>query len=132
MTKNPLLLSLLALLFVGLLACEAPQSMANSEPIVVDERMQEARVTRARTDMRTLQMGLERFHIDNGVYPRPKTWEADLSGTYIQTMTKDPWEREYIYSVPGSDGRAFDLLTYGRDGKPGGEGPDADLSVWDD
>jgi len=39
---------------------------------------------------------------------------------------KDPWNHAYVYRVPG-DGRAFDLLSLGKDGQPGGESVDADI-----
>lgn len=39
----------------------------------------------------------------------------------------DQWGNEFIYKKPGTNGRVFDLLSYGADGKPGGEGWDADI-----
>ena len=39
---------------------------------------------------------------------------------------KDMWGNPYVYTVPGSQGRPFDLTTLGADGKPGGEGRDRD------
>jgi general secretion pathway protein G len=43
----------------------------------------------------------------------------------------DPWGRPYLYFSPGADGRAFEVMTYGRDGRSGGAGEDADLSSID-
>jgi general secretion pathway protein G len=40
----------------------------------------------------------------------------------------DPWGRTYLYMIPGPEGRAYEVLTYGADGLPGGEGEDRDLS----
>ncbi|MGS0758024.1 type II secretion system protein GspG [Roseateles sp. GG27B] len=44
-------------------------------------------------------------------------------------MPKDPWKNDYQYRSPGEHGE-YDLLSYGRDGRPGGEGEDADLVSW--
>jgi general secretion pathway protein G len=40
----------------------------------------------------------------------------------------DPWGRSYVLVTPGTNGRDFDVLSYGRDGAPGGEGEDADVT----
>ena len=40
---------------------------------------------------------------------------------------KDPWGRAYIIAVPGSDGRDFDIISYGADGQQGGEGENKDV-----
>lgn len=104
-------------------------------------RPDEARVTVARTDLRTISAALKMYRLDNGDYPTteqglaalmqkptapplPTNWAA---GGYLEQVPVDPWGRAYVYRNPGSAG-SFDLLSYGRDGKPGGEGLDADLS----
>ena len=38
----------------------------------------------------------------------------------------DPWGKPYVYKVPGQKWD-FELLSYGRDGRPGGNGEDADI-----
>ncbi len=45
-------------------------------------------------------------------------------------MPKDPWNREYIYLSPGVH-EEFDILSYGADGAPGGEGKNADIKSWE-
>ena len=40
---------------------------------------------------------------------------------------KDSWKNDIQYVIPGADGRAFDLYSFGADGKEGGEGNDADI-----
>jgi len=40
-------------------------------------------------------------------------------------MPKDPWNNVYQYASPGANGRDYDIISYGRDGKPGGEGYDS-------
>ena len=51
------------------------------------------------------------------------------SDGYLKSLPKDPWGNPYLYASPGADGRDYDIITYGRDGKPGGEGYDADIST---
>jgi general secretion pathway protein G len=50
-------------------------------------------------------------------------------GGYLPKVPKDPWENTYIYIAPGAHGD-FDLLSYGPDCEPGGEGNDADIGNW--
>jgi general secretion pathway protein G len=40
----------------------------------------------------------------------------------------DPWGATYMYLVPGPDGHAFEVASYGADGQPGGSGDAADAS----
>ena len=56
--------------------------------------------------------------------PEPRAWASD---GYLPEMPTDPWNRPYIYRSPGRNS-AFDLLSYGKDGKEGGEDLDADLT----
>ena len=62
------------------------------------------------------------------VDPAPTNWKA---GGYLeaQTVRKDPWGNDYQYLNPGLHGEV-DVLSFGRDGQPGGEGPDADIGSW--
>ena len=45
-------------------------------------------------------------------------------------MPRDPWGNPYQYLNPGNH-EEIDIYTLGRDGRPGGEGPDADIGNWD-
>ena len=45
------------------------------------------------------------------------------------TLPKDPWTNEYKYASPGQHG-AYDVWSYGADGKEGGEGTDKDITSW--
>lgn len=104
-------------------------------------RPDEARVTVAKTDLRTISAALKMYRLDNGDYPTteqglaalsrkptteplPRNWSGE---GYLAQVPVDPWGRPYAYQYPGSTG-GFDLSSLGKDGKPGGEGLDADLS----
>jgi general secretion pathway protein G len=104
-------------------------------------RPDEARVTVARTDIRTIASSLEMYRLDNRRYPStaqglealvarpvappaPSNW---ASGGYLAQLPVDPWGNPYVYRSPG-DGAPYELISLGADGQPGGEGVDADLS----
>ncbi len=94
----------------------------------------------ARAQIEALAKSLDQYRIDCGHYPtseqglgalvtRPAQ-EQSWSGPYLaKAVPKDPWGRDYQYVFPGRHGE-YDLLSYGRDGKPGGDGEDADLVSW--
>ncbi|HEX4583384.1 MAG TPA: type II secretion system major pseudopilin GspG [Burkholderiaceae bacterium] len=108
-------------------------------------RTDDARVAAARQDIATLMNALKLYRLDNGRYPTteqglralvekptvdpvPPNWKA---GGYLDspTVRKDPWGNDYQYLNPGLHGE-IDVLSFGRDGQPGGEGPDADIGSW--
>jgi general secretion pathway protein G len=106
-------------------------------------RPDEARVAKARQDMRAIEAALNLYRLDNFAYPttdqglaalieRPVTdpvpgnWK---SGGYLDRMPMDPWGRPYLYLAPGEHDE-LDLMTYGADGQAGGDGPNADLGSW--
>ena len=98
----------------------------------------EVKVTRAQID--ALEKTLDQFRIDSGHYPsseqglaalvmRPAN-EAKWDGPYLKkAVPPDPWGHPYVYRMPGEHGE-FDLLSYGKDGTPGGEGEARDISNW--
>jgi general secretion pathway protein G len=106
------------------------------------ENVDKARVTRAQSDIRAIQTALDLYRLDNFKYPTTEQGLQALvkqpadptitnyrSGGYLPSLPKDPWNNIYLYASPGADGREYDIITYGRDGKPGGEGYDADIST---
>ena len=104
-------------------------------------RPDEARRTVAEADLKTISAALKMYRLDNSDYPtteqglqalvkkpttapQPRIWPEE---GYLAQMPEDPWGRPYGYRSPGASGRGFDLLSLGKDGKPGGEGVDADI-----
>jgi general secretion pathway protein G len=105
------------------------------------ENVDRARVARAQSDIRAIQTALDLYRLDNFKYPTTEQGllalvkqPADPSITnyraegYLPGVPKDPWNSPYQYSSPGADGKPYEVLTFGRDGKPGGDGYDADIS----
>ncbi len=96
-------------------------------------------VTTAKAQIDALEKALDQYRLDTGHYPasdaglavlvnRPAN-EPRWSGPYLRkAVPLDPWGKAYIYRYPGAQGGDYDLLSYGKDGQPGGSGEDADLS----
>ena len=95
----------------------------------------EVQVARAQID--ALEKALDQYRLDTSHYPsteqgldalmtKPAS-EARWQGPYLKrSAPPDPWGRPYVYRAPGAKGE-FEVISYGRDGKPGGAGEDADI-----
>ncbi|MDZ4075204.1 MAG: type II secretion system major pseudopilin GspG [Hylemonella sp.] len=95
----------------------------------------------AKSQIEAFSRALGAYRIDTGSYPsseeglsalvnRPadSVRAAKWNGPYLEkTAPPDPWGKPYLYTSPGSKGD-FDLLSYGKDGQPGGTGDAADVS----
>jgi general secretion pathway protein G len=109
-------------------------------PNVLD-RADDARATAAKTDVNNLMQALKLYKLDNQRYPSgeqglqalvarpaaapvPTNWKP-----YIEKLPNDPWGRPYQYLNPGVKGE-IDVMSFGADGQPGGEGKDADIGSW--
>jgi len=105
-------------------------------------RPDQARITAAESDIRSLANALDIYRLDNFVYPstdqglealvarpagfpEPKNYSPD---GYIKSLPTDPWGSPYIYE---RDGDIFALFSLGADGAEGGEGLNADISYQD-
>jgi general secretion pathway protein G len=75
----------------------------------------------AKSQVESFSRALGAYRIDVGSYPSTEEGLAALS------VPLDPWTRPYIYRSPGAKSD-FDLITYGKDGQPGGTGDAADVS----
>jgi general secretion pathway protein G len=109
-------------------------------PNVLD-RADDARATAARTDVNNLMQALKLYRLDNQRYPTaeqglqslvarpsappvPANWKP-----YLDKLPADPWGRPYQYLNPGVNGE-IDVMSFGADGQPGGEGKNADIGSW--
>jgi len=111
-------------------------------PRLLDEP-ERARRTSAATQIRSFEEALGMFRLDNGYYPSTEQGLEALvtqptigriptrykDGGYIRRIPNDPWGNPYVYLSPGVHGD-YDLLSYGADGQPGGEGDNADIANW--
>lgn len=92
----------------------------------------------AKAQIDALEKALDQYRLDTGRYPsnelglkalvdRPAS-EPKWLGPYLRkAVPLDPWGKPYVYKVPGEKGD-FDLVSYGKDGQPGGAGEAADIS----
>jgi len=95
-------------------------------------------VNAAKAQIDALEKALDQYRLDTGTYPtnelglnalvqRPPN-EAKWNGPYLRKgVPLDPWGKPYLYKMPGEKGD-YDLISYGKDGQPGGTGESADLS----
>ncbi|MBN3725616.1 type II secretion system major pseudopilin GspG [Burkholderia sp. Ac-20379] len=97
-----------------------------------------SQVTVARAQIDVLTKAIDNYRIDVGRFPTTeeglqalvvKPAGADRwNGPYLKKdVPLDPWGHPYVYQVPGTKGD-YAVISYGRDGQPGGSGEDADLS----
>lgn len=98
----------------------------------------------AKSQIEMLGAALDAYRLDNGHYPTTEQglvalWEkptvdppTNWRGPYLRKpVPLDPWGRSYMFFFPGqTNTNGYDLLTYGADGKPGGDGEDADITSW--
>ena len=109
-------------------------------------RPEQAKQVKAKVDIQGLETALKLYKLDNGSYPTTeqglealvsapdsgkaaKNWRE---GGYVEKgkIPKDPWGNDFVYLSPGTQGD-YDIISYGADGEPGGEGYDKDISNWD-
>lgn len=124
---------MVVLVIIGVLAALIVPNVLN--------RADDARISAARTDINNIMQSLRLYRLDNQRYPTadqglqalvirpdkapvPTNWKA-----YLERLPNDPWGQPYVYMNPGVRGE-IDVLSYGADGQPGGEGKDADVGSW--
>jgi len=91
-------------------------------------KVDEARVTKAKADIATLESGLDLYRLDSGIYPSteqglqalevkptitpiPMNWK----GPYQKRLPNDPWGEPYQYRNPGTHGN-IDIFSFGPNG----------------
>ena len=107
-------------------------------PKVMD-RPEQARLTKARQDIRALEAALNLYKLDNYVYPstdqglealvekpsspEPPNWKE---GGYVDRLPLDPWKQPYQYLSPGAHG-SIDIYSLGPDQAPSED----DIGNWE-
>jgi general secretion pathway protein G len=124
---------LVVLMIIGLFAAlVAPRMFRKSD---------QARVTAAHAQINSFMTALGAYKLDSGVFPTTEQGLQALrdrpagltqwDGPYLpQEIPVDPWGRPYVYKFPGEHGDEPDIISYGGDGQPGGEGLNADVVSW--
>ncbi|MBF0263871.1 MAG: type II secretion system major pseudopilin GspG [Gammaproteobacteria bacterium] len=107
-------------------------------------RADDARITKAKADITSLETALDLYQLDNHQFPSTNQGIQALvskpsdepvpqnykQGGYIKSLPKDPWGNEYLYLQPGIHNVNYDLYTLGADGIDGGTGSNADIGNW--
>lgn len=109
-------------------------------------RADDARSVKAKVDIASIETSLKMYRLDNGHYPtteqgllalieKPATEPIPVNWNekgYLekQRVPKDPWGKGYLYLSPGVNDE-YDVISYGADGAPGGEGKNKDINSWE-
>lgn len=98
----------------------------------------QARVARAKSDIKAVASALDMYKLDNYKYPtteqglealvnKPESAKSWPEGGYLKKVPNDPWETPFVYISP-AEGAPYEVISYGSDGQEGGEGYAADIS----
>ncbi len=103
-------------------------------------RGEKAKVDTTNIALKNTAGALDQYKLDNGHYPtmqegglealikQPEAAKNWLPGGYVKGgYPKDSWDNDFQYIIPGTEGRPYDLYSFGADGKEGGEANDSDL-----
>lgn len=124
---------LVVMVIIGLLAAfVAPRYFGQIE---------RSKIQIAKAQIESFEKGLDQYRIDTGHYPSTEAGlvalfvqpasEPNWHGAYLKKgMAADPWNHPFVYRSPGSDGREYEVVSYGADGQQGGTDEDADIANW--
>ena len=104
-----------------------------------------ARIAACRNQIETFRLALQSYFLDCGQFPTEAQglqalWEKPTlspipsrwDGPYVdRQIPKDPWGGDFVYKNPGEKNLPFTVISYGADGKMGGEGMNAEIHSWD-
>ena len=98
----------------------------------------------AKAQIQVFSSAIDTYHMGTGRYPTQaqglealvrKPTQEPVPENYPEsgylngrTIPPDPWKHPYIYLIPGRQNEPFEVLSYGADGEPGGDGANADIS----
>jgi general secretion pathway protein G len=99
------------------------------------------RKTAARAQINAYLTALGSYKLDTGIYPTTEQGLEALrvkpegvnnwQGPYTdKEIGNDSWGHPFVYRFPGEHGDDPDIISYGADGQPGGDGINADILSW--
>lgn len=101
-------------------------------PSVIN-RPDQARLTKVKNDILTIESAIDLYKLDNGDYPSNdeglEKLIEDKENLYLKRLPLDPWNNPYQYANPGAN-LVFDIFTLGSDNKTGGAGSSKDIGNW--
>lgn len=124
---------LVVLVIIGLLA-------ALVGPVLY-QRINPAKQSVARAQIENFMDSLDTYYLDVGKFPTSQQGlialrlrqegDSKWSGPYLKKdIPPDPWGNQFVYRSPGRNG-GYEVISYGADGKEGGEGDNADITSWE-
>jgi general secretion pathway protein G len=124
---------LVVMIIIGLLAALVGPRFIRQE--------EKAKIKATKAQIELFGTALDTFRLDVGRYPRAEEGLEALrtkpgglerwDGPYLKKeLPLDPWGKAYLYKSPGEHG-PFDIISYGADGAPGGEGDNRDITSWE-
>jgi general secretion pathway protein G len=124
---------LVVMIIIGLLAALVGPRFIRQE--------EKAKIKATKAQIELLGTALDTFRLDVGRYPSSEEGLEALrtkpgglerwDGPYLKKeVPLDPWGKAYAYRSPGEHG-PFDIVSYGADGAPGGEGDNRDITSWE-
>lgn len=108
-------------------------------------RTDDAMRAATKVQISNIENALQLYKLDNGYMPsteqglkalveRPQSGPTASNwkrGGYLSKVPVDPWGRDYTYTAPSTRGGEYEIISFGADGKPGGDGKNADIVSWD-
>lgn len=124
---------LVVLVIIGLLAALVGPTLYH--------RIKPAKQAAARAQISNFMTALDSYFVDVGSYPTAQQGLQALrtkpegvsnwQGPYLKKeVPDDPWGHPYVYRSPGRNG-GYEIVSYGADGREGGNGDNADINSWD-
>jgi len=104
-------------------------------------RVGQSKVATSKAQIELFGAALDQYRLDVGSYPTTAIGLDALvrnpnvpnwNGPYLKksAVPNDPWGKPYLYKCCPGDHGEYDILSYGADGAPGGEGENADITSW--
>ena len=104
--------------------------MATVVTIATTGYLERAKKERAKADIITYANAVDSYFLMKGKYPETQEGLKVLVPEFVKGIQNDPWGKAYQYLRPGRT-TAYDIISYGADGREGGSGGDADILASD-
>jgi general secretion pathway protein G len=121
---------MLVVVIIGVLAAMVVPRLAG--------RTEQAKISRAKSDLATIELALDLYELDMGSYPTgtdlsglrtaPSEEAERWRGPYLKKDVTDPWSKPYNYKHPSDHSQDYDLWSFGPDGQ---SGTDDDVANWE-
>jgi general secretion pathway protein G len=82
----------------------------------------------AKAQIESFEKALDQYRLEKRRYPTTEEGLEAIRPYLRKSLPNDPWGRAYVYRAPGQKSE-YEILSYGRDGKAGGSGDDADIAL---